>query len=262
MYQAERHALITDVLRASGRVSVSDLSRRFDVTAETVRRDLDQLEAAGLLRRVHGGAVTADRTSVAESSIAVRQEQRSEAKDAIAHAAFRMLPPTFSGSIVLDAGTTTGRLAELLAEWTPVSESQTLTVITNSVPIAAVLHQSPHLELHLVGGRVRGITSAAVGTSTVDELSRIRPDIAFIGANGLSADFGLSTPDELEGAVKAAIVRGARRVVALVDSTKVGEEALFRFADLDHLDTLITDAALPADLDDALGLADVETVLA
>lgn len=262
MYATERHEHITSRVKTSGRVSVADVSRELGVTAETIRRDLDQLESSGILRRVHGGAVSAARASVAEASLAERQDQRSDAKATIARAALRLIPATFSGSIVIDAGTTTAHLADLLVSWRPATAGQTLTVITNSVPIAATLHHCEHVELHLLGGRVRGITSAAVGSTTVDELGRFRPDIAFVGANGVSADFGLSTPDELEGAVKSAIVRGSRRAVVLADAAKLGEEALIRFAALDEIDTVITDEVVPATLGDALEAAGVEVVVA
>jgi DeoR family transcriptional regulator, fructose operon transcriptional repressor len=262
MYATERHDAIVDALQERGRVSVADLADSLDVTTETVRRDLDTLESAGVLRRVHGGAVPAGRTSVAELSVAERETQHGAAKSAIAAAAMRLVPPTFTGSIALDAGTTCAAVAAALAAWEPATTGQTLTVITNSVPIAAVLQHSAHVELHLLGGRVRGVTSAAVGTATVEQIGALRPDIAFVGTNGLSAGFGLSTPDEYEGAVKAAYVLAARRAVVLADGAKHGVEALMRFARLDEIDTLVTDVAPPADLAGALADADVEVLVA
>ncbi|ARC57767.1 HTH-type transcriptional repressor GlcR [Frondihabitans sp. 762G35] len=262
MYALERHDSITDLLRAEGRVVVADLAARFDVTTETIRRDLDALEQAGRLQRVHGGAVASGHTSVAELSFAERQEQQTPGKTAIARAAARLVPPTFVGSVALDAGTTTAAIAQELASWEPETPGGHLTVITNAVPIAALLQQSPHIELHLLGGRVRGLTSAAVGSATVDQIAGLRPDIAFVGANGVSAGFGLSTPDELEGAVKAAYLRAARRAVAVVDATKHGAEALVRFGRLDEIDTVITDQAPGADLARALADSDVEVIVA
>lgn len=262
MYALERHDSITEVLRVEGRVAVTALAARFDVTTETIRRDLDTLERAGLLQRVHGGAVAAGHTSVAELSLAERQEQQTPGKTAIARAASRLVPATFVGSVALDAGTTTAAVAGELAAWEPATPGVQLTVITNAVPIAALLQHSPHLDLRLLGGRVRGLTSAAVGTATVEQIAAFRPDIAFVGTNGISAGFGLSTPDELEGAVKTAYIRAARRAVAVVDGTKHGDEALTRFARLDELDTVITDVAPGAELAEALAEADVEVIVA
>ncbi len=149
-----------------------------------------------------------------------------------------------------------------LARWEPATPGATVTVITNSVPIASTLQHSGHVELHLLGGRVRGVTSAAVGTATVEQIGALRPDIAFVGTNGLSAGFGLSTPDEYEAAVKGAYVLAARRSVVLADAAKHGVEALMRFARLDEIDTLVTDQEPPADLAGALTDADVEVVVA
>ncbi|KQM25858.1 MULTISPECIES: DeoR/GlpR family DNA-binding transcription regulator [unclassified Frigoribacterium] len=262
MYATERHESIAEALRSAGRVSVSDLALRLDVTAETVRRDLDALEQAGLLQRVHGGAVAAGRSSVSELSLSERETRHSPEKTSVAQAAAHLVPPTFTGSIALDAGTTTAAVAAELARWTPATPGTVLTVITNAVPIAALLQHSPHVDLHLLGGRVRGLTSAAVGTSTVEQIQALRPDIVFVGANGVSAGFGLSTPDEFEGAVKSAYVRAGRRVVAVVDQTKHGEEALVRFARLAEIDTVVTDAPPAPDLGEALELADVEVIVA
>ncbi len=174
----------------------------------------------------------------------------------------RLVPSTFTGSIALDAGTTCAAVAAELARWEPATPGATLTVVTNSVPIAAVLQHSAHVELHLLGGRVRGVTSAAVGTATVEQIAGLRPDVAFVGTNGLSAGFGLSTPDEYEAGVKGAYVLAARRSVVLADAAKHGVEALMRFARLDEIDTLVTDQEPPADLAVALADADVEVVVA
>jgi DeoR family fructose operon transcriptional repressor len=262
MYATERHQEIIASIEVDGRVSVTDLSRRFHVTSETIRRDLDQLESLGQVRRVHGGAVSASRASVSEPTLADREGVNRDGKRRIADAAIRLVPSDFRGSVLVDSGTTTGAFAARLGEWTPAGPDASLDVITNSVPIAAALYGAPALDLHLLGGRVRGETSAAVGASTVEQLERLRPDIAFIGTNGVSADFGLSTPDELESAVKAAMVRSARRRILLADAGKLGEEALHRFAALGDLDMLITDAQPEPRLAGTLESVGVEVVVA
>ncbi len=264
MYATERHQHIADTIDRVGRVSVAGLARDFGVTTETIRRDLDTLEQLGRLRRVHGGAVGAEQSTLAEASLDERLGQNAPQKDAIARAALALIPPTFRGSVLLDAGSTTGRLAELLAGWSPDLPGASLDVTTNSVPLAARIQAAanPHLQLRSLGGSVRGITGAAVGPATIAQLSDIRPDLAFVGTNGVSADFGFSTPDEAEAAAKAAMVHAARRVVVLADSTKLDAESLVRFACLDEVDTLITDAAPAPALADALAEADVQVVLA
>jgi DeoR family fructose operon transcriptional repressor len=264
MYATERHQHIADTIGRVGRVSVAGLARDFGVTTETIRRDLDALEHAGRLRRVHGGAVPAEQSALAESSLDERLGHRSEQKDAIARAAIALVPPTFRGSVLLDSGSTTGRLAELLVTWSPDHPGERLDLSTNSIPLAARLHAAanPHLRLRILGGAVRGLTGAAVGPTTITQLGDIRPDLAFVGANGVSADFGFSTPDETEASAKAAMVHSARRVVVLADSSKLDAESLVRFASLDEVDTLITDAAPAPELAEALSNADVQVVLA
>jgi DeoR family fructose operon transcriptional repressor len=262
MYATERHQEIIASIEVDGRVSVTDLSRRFRVTSETIRRDLDQLESLGQVRRVHGGAVSAAGARAAAPPPPDREGVNRDGKRRIADAAIRLVPSDFRGSVLVDSGTTTGAFAARLGEWTPAGPDASLDVITNSVPIAAALYGAPALDLHLLGGRVRGETSAAVGASTVEQLERLRPDIAFIGTNGVSADFGLSTPDELESAVKAAMVRSARRRILLADAGKLGEEALHRFAALGDLDMLITDAQPEPRLAGTLESVGVEVVVA
>jgi DeoR family fructose operon transcriptional repressor len=262
MYAMERHEHIMDALARTGRVSVADLAERLDVTAETIRRDLDALEKAGHVRRVHGGAVGAGRASLAETTVLERTERHTDAKRAIAQAALALVPGTFTGAILLDAGTTTGALAEALAGWQPEPGIAPLTVYTNSVPIAALLHGNANLIVRIIGGTVRGVTSAAVGPTAIAQLADIRPDIAFLGTNGVSAEFGLSTPDELEAEVKRAMVQRSRLAVVLVDASKHDDEALHRFAALDEVDVLITDAPPGAALASALDAAEVEVRVA
>jgi DeoR family fructose operon transcriptional repressor len=121
-----------------------------------------------------------------------------------------------------------------------------LVAVTNSVPIAARLAAMPAITLQLLGGRVRGLTQAAVGEPVLRALDTMRVDIAFIGANGITVRHGLSTPDSDEAAVKRAMVRCANYVVVLADSSKVGREEFVSFAPIDSVDALITDREISA----------------
>ena len=272
MFAEERQQQIAGLVAASGRASVTDLAERFRITTETVRRDLAALESAGTVRRVHGGAVSADRFSTTEESILERTIQRQEQKHRIAEAALAFLPQGPSSSIVLDAGSTTEVLADILARRSAgpapskgakgAEKDQELVVITHAVPIAAKLASTPGIALQILGGRVRGLTKAAVGQATVDAAHRLRPDIAFVGTNGIHASFGLSTPDPEEAAVKAAFVHSARRIVVLADSSKLDAETLVQFASLKDLDTVITDRKPSRELAAALAEAGVEVVIA
>ena len=261
MYAMERKELIERLLLDEGRVSVIELARRFKVTTETVRRDLDQLERIGALRRVHGGAVTRDRDSTAEPTLAERSHLSRDAKAAIARRALELIGDRFRGSLYLDAGTTTDAVAAQLADRLAITGGQA-EIVTHAMTLAHTLAGAPDAALTVIGGRVRTVTAAAVGADTVRAIERLRPDIAFLGTNGISASFGLSTPDPDEAAVKSAIVRAARRVVVVADSEKLGRELLVSFSSLDAIDVLVTDAAPDAELAEALSDAGVEVWLA
>ena len=137
-----------------------------------------------------------------------------------------------------------------------------LTIITNSVLTAASLAAAGHTRVRILGGQLRGLTQAAVGPEALETLSALRVDVALLGANGVSAAHGMSTPDPDEATVKRAMVRSARQVVALVDSTKIGQEHLVSFASLDDIDLLVTDVELPPALIDQLTTTETEVLVA
>jgi DeoR family transcriptional regulator, fructose operon transcriptional repressor len=261
MFAEERHRLIGGLLADHGKVAVAELSERFGITRETVRRDLALLETSGVLRRVHGGAVAAGKASTTEESHTARTARNLAAKRAIALRALDLLPAG-PVSAVFDAGTTTELLAEAMVERLSPTRAGEILAVTHALPIANRFAASPGFQLELVGGRVRGLTSAAIGARAVQQFEALRPDIAFLGTNGLHPGFGLSTPDALEAAVKSAIVRCARRVVVLADSSKFGEEALVRFAHLDDIDALVTDREPQGALAAELERAEVEVLAA
>ncbi|HLM07205.1 MAG TPA: DeoR/GlpR family DNA-binding transcription regulator [Blastococcus sp.] len=234
MYAEERQHTIAGMVAERGRLAVTALAEEFGVTTETVRRDLALLERAGMLRRVHGGAVPAGALTLVEPGLGERHGTRTEAKRKIAATALDLLPAP-DGSVILDGGSTTAALAEVLPT------DRRLYVATNSVPIAARLSGSPMVTLHLLGGRVRGITQTAVGDATVRAMEDLRVDVVFLGTNGVSAGHGFSTPDEAEAATKRAMVRAAQRVIVLADSSKLGREHLVRFAAVADVDVLVTD---------------------
>lgn len=256
----ERHERILTRLREHGTITVHAIADELAVTKETIRRDLDQLESEGALRRVHGGAVVNSASSRSETSWRERWEYHSAEKKAIAQAALEHMPPAESGSVVMDAGTSTESLADLLAaevhhkgELSPARY-----LITNAVPIARKLSDIASIDVEVLGGRMRSITGAVVGEHAVKTLARRQADVAFIGTNGVSADFGLSTPDAAEAEVKSALIRAARKVVLLADASKLDQATLVQFGTLQDLDVLITDAQPSDSLAQALKDAEVE----
>ncbi len=239
MYPEERQAHIVELARSQGRVEVARLAEELNVTPETVRRDLTSLERQGLLRRVHGGAIPLERLGF-EPGVSTRAEVLVAEKERIAKAALALLPN--EGSILLDAGTTTARLAAALPD------DRELTVVTNGLDIAMTLATRPNLTVLTLGGRVRGRTLATVDVWALDALQATFVDVAFLGTNGISAERGLTTPDPTEAAVKRAMIGAARRAVVLADRTKVGADHLIRFGDLDQIDAFVTDSGLDLEL--------------
>ncbi|MFF4967490.1 DeoR/GlpR family DNA-binding transcription regulator [Streptomyces sp. NPDC001037] len=253
MYAPERQQEILRLARDGGRVDVLSLAEEFQVTAETIRRDLKALDRAGLVRRVHGGAIPVGRLDF-EPDLTERESTAADEKDRIAKAALAELPA--EGTVILDAGTTVARVAAAL----PLESA--LTVVTHSLPIAARLADHPGIQLHLVGGRVRNRTRAAVDAWALRAYGEIRADVLFVAANGFSAEHGLTTPDLAEAAVKRAAVAAARRVVLLADSAKHGQEHFARFGGLSDVDLLITDSGLSQDDADVIERGGTEVVRA
>ena len=250
----DRHSRIVEQVRGAGRVLVTELAERFDVTPETIRRDLTALDRCGSLRKVHGGAIPAP--ALPETGVTQREQVNTSAKQAIARAALEWLGPEPGTTLLVDAGTTTGAFARLLP-----TESN-LTIITNSVLTAASLAAAGRTRVRILGGQLRGLTQAAGGPEAVETLSTLRVDVALLGANGVSAAHGLSTPDPDEATVKRAMVRSARQVVALVDSSKIGQEHLVSFVSLDDVDLLVTDVELPPALTAQLATTETEVLVA
>jgi DeoR family transcriptional regulator, fructose operon transcriptional repressor len=247
----ERQAEVLRLLGADGRVESAYLAQRFRVSAESIRKDLARLEARGLLRRVHGGAVPG-RPRREEPNVATRTEQAAE-KSAIARHALRFVPD--GGSLLLDAGTTTLRLAELLPA------DRELVVYTNAIPVLSTLVRRGIAAVGL-GGRVRPETMAAVGPLAVAALASINVDVAFLGTNALSLRRGLTTPDADEAEVKHAMLAAARQRVFLVDASKFDRESLARHATLQDVDILVTDDAVTVEQRDELLAADVAVEVA
>jgi DeoR family transcriptional regulator, fructose operon transcriptional repressor len=255
MYAEERQQAIARLVTQRGRMSVNQLAREYDVTTETVRRDLSSLERMGLVRRVHGGVVPPGSVSLIESGIRERDQVNTEIKERIARAALAQLPAA-GGTVLLDAGSTTVRLATLFPP------DRELTVITHAVPIAARLAGLRHIQLRLLPGRVRRTTQAAVGAETVEALSHLRVDVSFVGTNGITAEHGLTTPDPDEAAVKHALIESGRQVVVLADASKFGIETAIRFASAADVEVIVTDGDAPAAERRALAKAGIEVVIA
>jgi DeoR family transcriptional regulator, fructose operon transcriptional repressor len=252
LYAEERRHEIAMVVRQDGRGDVVHLAERFDVTPETIRRDLTDLERRNVLRRVHGGAIPIERFRT-EPEVSEKVTWMAEEKARIATAAVAFVPER--GSVLVDAGTTTLALARIFPD-------RDLTVFTNGLPVGNELAGHRNLQLYVIGGRVRGRTLANVDDWALRQLGDLHVDVGFIGTNGLTTTRGLSTPDPAEAAVKRAMCQAARQVIVLTDHTKIGEEDAVRFAPIDEVDVLVTDTGLAPWDREALEDVGVELVLA
>ncbi|MEV0238088.1 DeoR/GlpR family DNA-binding transcription regulator [Nonomuraea sp. NPDC050786] len=253
MYAEERQQEILRRARAAGRVDVVTLAAELDVTTETIRRDLTSLERAGVLRRVHGGAIPVERLGF-EPALAARDEVLTAEKERIAKAALAELPE--DGSVIIDAGTTTGRLVQVLPA------DRELTVVVNSPPLATALAARANLHVIMLGGRVRGKTLATVDDWALRPLAGLNVDVAFMATNGCSLTRGLTTPDPAEAAIKRAMVKAAQRSVLLADHTKFTNTYLARFAELGEIDVVISDTGLDVALAADLAAAGPEVIRA
>jgi DeoR/GlpR family transcriptional regulator of sugar metabolism len=246
MLAGQRQELIAEEIKRRGAVRVAELTELLGVSDMTIRRDLDVLAGSGLIDKVHGGATARRSHSTDEPGFETKSERQFREKEAIALAASELVEP--GQAIALGAGTTTWRLAHHLLD---VPE---LTVVTNSMRIAEVLHRSPRSDLTvvLIGG-VRTPSDALVGPVAVAALGSLHVDVLFSGAHGMTVDAGLTTPNLLEAETNRALIGCAERLVVTADHTKWGVRGLSRFARLQEASVLITDGGLPAEARTLLG---------
>jgi DeoR family transcriptional regulator, glycerol-3-phosphate regulon repressor len=233
-----RQTEILELARAEGRVVVEDLATRFDVTLQTIRRDLSDLSDAGHLDRVHGGAVL--RTGVANIGYEARRRMNEGAKAAIARACAAAIPDNCS--LILNLGTTTEAVArEMLGH-------RNITVITNNMNVANILVANPGCEIVVAGGALRRTDGGLVGELTTQFFEQFKVDYAVIGVSALDRDGDLLDFDLAEVRVSKAIIQQSRRSFLVADHSKLDRSAPARLASLSEITTMFTDQPLPAEL--------------
>jgi DeoR/GlpR family transcriptional regulator of sugar metabolism len=234
----ERRSRIVTLLERHGAVRVSDLASDLGVSDMTVRRDLEMLQLRGVLQKVHGGAVVVDGRSGAEPGFVAKSTRQRTQKEAIAAHAASLVPP--GAAIAVSAGTTTHALARYLVG-TP-----DLTVVTNSVWVADVLHRGGHRgpSVLLTGG-LRTPSDALVGPHAMAAFESLNVDMVFLGVHGMALQGGFSTPNLHEAETNRAMIASGRRLVVVADSTKWGLVGLSSMAELHEADTVVSDMRLP-----------------
>ncbi len=230
-----RQTEILDIARSEGRVLVEDLAQRFEVTLQTIRRDLGDLAEAGLVDRVHGGAVA--RTGVVNLGYEQRRRMNEAAKAAIARACAAEIPDNCS--LILNLGTTTEAVARELIH------HRNITVVTNNMNVANTLVGNPGCEIMVTGGALRRSDGGLVGELATQFIEQFKVDFAIIGTSALDLDGDMLDFDLAEVRVSRAILRQARRAFLVTDHSKLGRSAPARIASLSELDSVFTDQPLP-----------------
>lgn len=235
----QRHAHILEQVQLTGGVRVSELTRLFGVSAMTIRRDLQALAKLGRIVKVHGGAMRAG-PSTEEPTFASKSVRELAEKEAIAAYAASLVQP--SAAIAVTAGTTTWALARHLAS------IPQLTVVTNSIPVAEVLHENPRPnQTVILTGGVRTPSDALVGPVAVATILSLHVDMLFMGVHGADARAGLTTPNLMEAETNRAFTAAARHLVVLADHTKWGVVGLSQIVALSEVGTFVTDEGFDVD---------------
>ncbi|MBV6702573.1 DeoR/GlpR family DNA-binding transcription regulator [Kitasatospora aureofaciens] len=242
MLKADRAARILSHIAEAGSADVHALSGLLGVSNATIRRDLQELHDQGLLQRTRGGAVTGPVNL--ELPLRHRSEQRQAEKRRIARVAAELVP---EGAVVgLTGGTTTTELARVLADRAGI------TLVTNAVNIAAELIVRPDVRLVVIGGLARSASYELVGPAADRMLTQYHLDVAFIGVDGLTAQEGCTTYDEMEAQTDRAFLRSSRRSVVLADSTKIGRVTFASICALSEVHDVVTDDGIFADQERAI----------
>lgn len=231
MFGEERRIKIADIISKDKSITVSELSEMFNVSESTIRRDLHVLEEKGFIQRTHGGAILSSHTHY-EPAFFEKEDYELASKQKIGRIAASMIEE--GDSIILDAGTTTLEIAKNLG-------NVRLTVVTNSPLIAIELSKHDNIELIVTGGIERWKTKALVGPIAEMVIRQFKVDKAFIGANAVSFENGLMTPDIIEANTKKAMIEVAGEVYAVIDHTKFGKKSFVKFADMKDITAIITD---------------------
>lgn len=238
MLARQRQERILTEIRRNGGARVSDLVDLLGVSDMTVRRDIETLARQELVLRVHGGATVVDERSSDEPGFAAKSGLALAEKSAIAHAAARLIKP--GASVALSAGTTTYAVAQQLVD---IAD---LTIVTNSPPVADLLHErpAPGRTVVLTGG-VRTPSNALVGPVAVRALADLHVDTLVLGVHGIDERAGVTTPNLVEAEANQALVNSARRVVVVADHSKWNVVGLAGIVPLDRVDVLVTDGGMP-----------------
>ena len=251
MLASQRKQQILQILAEEKQVMSGDLSQRFSVSEDSIRRDLRELAAEGKLQRVHGGALP---VSEAIAPIETRKNVQIASKQSIAQRAVELIQP--GQVVIVDGGTTTGEMMHLLPD------NLACTVVTHSPGIAVALVEKPLIEVILIGGRLFKHSVVSVGSAALESISRINADLFFMGVTGVHPRAGFTTGDYEEAGIKRALAARAAETVVMASQEKLNSASAFAIGELGAASTLIVDTTLDEALRQQLTLAGVEILYA
>ncbi|EDM26922.1 transcriptional regulator (DeoR family) protein [Lentisphaera araneosa HTCC2155] len=238
-----RHKNIIDFLKLNGESKVIDLSHEFQVTEETIRRDLGRLENEGKLIRKHGGAILQEQSLLIEQSFEQRQIQNIKEKTAIAEHALSLISE--GETIFMDGSTTTWQMSKIMPDIK-------ITVITDSLRVFVNLSNHSNISLISIGGKLWHSTQTLVGPTAISTIQNYFVDKYFFSCQGIDKDWGISDNNNDVASVKSAMIANSNQKILLVDHSKIQKKSLVRFAALDQINHLITDQKCPQENIDSL----------
>lgn len=238
MFAKERKREILRILNEEGKVKTLELAELLNVSEPTIRRDIAELDKKGSLIRTHGGAIPIEE-QISEPTFSEKVNKYAIEKQHIGKTAAALVKDC--STLVLDAGTTTLQIARYL-------DAKDITVLTNSLDVVEELEKKDNVSVILTGGNIRWNTRALVGPVTESTLNNFRVDMAFIGANGISEDGTITTPNLLEASTKKAMIKIAKKAFVVADHTKFDRSDFSKIAEFDDLTGVITDLGLDKDI--------------
>jgi len=253
----ERRSQIAQMVREHGKVLVSDLVKKYDLTETSIRRDLILLEKERRLKRVHGGAVSLP-GNFRTDTFAEKEKLQIRAKDSIGKVAAKMV--NHSNIILLASGTTTLQIVRHIQPGLRVNNL--ITLVTTSLPIANEILTWPSPNLTILGGIYLPDYQATVGPQTINLLNDITADIAFLGADGLTVEGVATTANVLIAEADRKMVERARKTVLVVDSSKIGQAGFVPIRPISSFNVLITDSNAPPEFVDSVRRMGVEVIVA
>jgi len=252
----ERRSRILEELKRNNLVRVVELSRQFCVSTVSIRRDLQELEEMGLLKRIAGGAVNIFPNNLTPP-LAQRMNQNNGKKERIGKAAASLVKP--NDRLIIDSGTTTLQVAKSVAS--RINELQILSVITGFLPVVWELGSCKGVHMILLGGIYLAEYNLVVGPQTIEQLRGLHADKMFLGTDGLTFQQGLTTANVLEAEVARAMVRAASEVIVVTDSSKIGVIGLATIMPVEMMHVLITDMDAPPEFVASLQERGVDVIL-